>query len=431
MLLVLLLGAYWAWQGSSVETPDKPESYPTSYNIEEISNNNLDVGVSDISSKLISIKTEDLHGSLSQEQLNQLNELQVSDFTVVTQEELNDLLPKWETTDVSVSSPPVIANPVNWPHNSVAYFNSIFESNLFAGYRFVGCQYGWYVNGASEQNPMDAIGVSYNYLSRLDGNNEYFEDPNLESGSRLPQDIVDYYFPHSTQFRYVDFAYEDVVPSTADGYEGLVTLTWTRIKESVPVGATLVWENTVCEVQQPSGQTGYTHVTNWETRGYANAFRMVENTLDDRIVPLHRFYNTFKAVHFFTISDRQVSIIQDTLPEYVYEGIVSKVYDEPTGDADVIPIYRFYNPETKAHFFTSSRSQRDRVLSDFPVFIYEGIAFYANNSFATSRRPVYRYYNRDTQVHFYTDNVRSRNTLDTDPRFSNFLYEGISHYYPI
>lgn len=42
-----------------------------------------------------------------------------------------------------------------------------------------------------------------------------------------------------------------------------------------------------------------------------------------------------------------------------------------------IPIYRFFNISTGAHFYTPTASERDAVEDTLPDFISEGIAYYA------------------------------------------------------
>jgi hypothetical protein len=42
-----------------------------------------------------------------------------------------------------------------------------------------------------------------------------------------------------------------------------------------------------------------------------------------------------------------------------------------------IPIYRFFNPITGAHFYTPSTTERDNVENNLSDFQSEGIAYYA------------------------------------------------------
>ena len=42
-----------------------------------------------------------------------------------------------------------------------------------------------------------------------------------------------------------------------------------------------------------------------------------------------------------------------------------------------LPIYRFFNPTTGAHFYTPSEAERDNVEANLPEFQSEGVAYYA------------------------------------------------------
>ncbi len=64
--------------------------------------------------------------------------------------------------------------------------------------------------------------------------------------------------------------------------------------------------------------------------------------------------------------------------------------------------FRFYNPRTGAHFFTTSTSERDSVLRQSPHFQYEGVAFYTSATQAPGLKPVHRFFGLDSGVHFYT-----------------------------
>jgi len=44
----------------------------------------------------------------------------------------------------------------------------------------------------------------------------------------------------------------------------------------------------------------------------------------------------------------------------------------PTGTK---PVYRFFNTQTRAHFYTISKEERDWVINTLPQYVYEGIAW--------------------------------------------------------
>lgn len=92
-----------------------------------------------------------------------------------------------------------------------------------------------------------------------------------------------------------------------------------------------------------------------------------------------------------------------------------------------ITVYRFYHYKTGSHFYTTSESEKERVITRMAsTYRYEGYKFAGwKSSDGQSRVPVERFYNKNTGTHFYTisptESARLKNT-------SNFRYEGIAYY---
>ncbi|MCB4824163.1 hypothetical protein, partial [Roseicella aerolata] len=59
-----------------------------------------------------------------------------------------------------------------------------------------------------------------------------------------------------------------------------------------------------------------------------------------------------------------------------YEGIAYQAFS--SAEAGQMSLFRFYNPTTGAHFYTTSVAERDSVMANLPMFNYEGIAFYVD-----------------------------------------------------
>jgi peptidoglycan hydrolase-like amidase len=105
-------------------------------------------------------------------------------------------------------------------------------------------------------------------------------------------------------------------------------------------------------------------------------------------VPIYRFYNPTSGDHFYTTSNTAHT-------GYNNEGIVFYLYSTQTNGTS--PIYRFYNPTNGDHFYT---------FSNTPHYGYnnEGVVFYAFNTQSAQPgiSPVYRFYNSSNGDHFYT-----------------------------
>lgn len=81
-------------------------------------------------------------------------------------------------------------------------------------------------------------------------------------------------------------------------------------------------------------------------------------------------------------------------------------------------MYRLYNPNSGEHFYSSSKSERNSLVS--AGWEYEGIGWVA----PTSGTPVYRLYNPCAGDHVYTADSGERDTLKN----AGWKYEGICWY---
>lgn len=79
-------------------------------------------------------------------------------------------------------------------------------------------------------------------------------------------------------------------------------------------------------------------------------------------------------------------------------------------DPDFVPLYRTYNPKSGGHFYTSSLSERNTVVSW--GFRDEGVAFLVSKRKTSSdMAPVQRLYNPNNGRHYYTANVAEKDYL--------------------
>ena len=63
------------------------------------------------------------------------------------------------------------------------------------------------------------------------------------------------------------------------------------------------------------------------------------------------------------------------MPDFTFEGTAFSAYETEVEGA--IPVYRFFNDITGAHFYTPSVAERDSVEENLPDYQSEGIAYYA------------------------------------------------------
>lgn len=146
-------------------------------------------------------------------------------------------------------------------------------------------------------------------------------------------------------------------------------------------------------------------------------------------VVMHRYYNPTKGVHFYTDNTDAMS----RFPTYEYEKEAFRIFPKSNaaayaGNSDIVPVYRFYNPETGAHFYTANESQANRVKANYsPPFVYEGIKFYVYKADSNLGTELQKFFNPNTGAHFFTAFSGEINSLLTNPTFSAiFQDEGVA-----
>ncbi|WP_062111611.1 family 16 glycosylhydrolase [Aureimonas sp. AU40] len=140
---------------------------------------------------------------------------------------------------------------------------------------------------------------------------------------------------------------------------------------------------------------------------------------------VYRFFNKDNGMHFFTSSAAERDAVIKTLPQYRFEG---EAFDGAgAGAAGTIDVFRFFNKTTGAHFYTANVAERDQVIRTLANFDYEGVAYKAYASGENgAHEELYRFYNKQTDAHFYTANEAERDAIiHTLPSYS---YEGVAYY---
>jgi hypothetical protein len=137
--------------------------------------------------------------------------------------------------------------------------------------------------------------------------------------------------------------------------------------------------------------------------------------------PVFRFFNTQTSAHFYTASASERDHVLATWPQFVYEGTAFFAAAAPS--PGTLSIYRFYNTQTGAHFYTASVAERDHVLATWPQFLYEGVRFYAFADSEPGSVKLYRFFNTQTGAHFYTTQDDERDAVDQ--HLPQFVDEGV------
>lgn len=143
-------------------------------------------------------------------------------------------------------------------------------------------------------------------------------------------------------------------------------------------------------------------------------------------VPVYRFFNTWSGAHFYTSSAEERDSVTANLPQFVYEGIAFQVSE--SAQSGLSPVYRFFNRRTGIHFYSISDEEKAFIEASLPQFAYEGVAYYASKVLGDGYRPLYRFYQFNKGVHFYTvDEVEKDRVRATLPQYA---FENAAYYVP-
>ncbi len=140
---------------------------------------------------------------------------------------------------------------------------------------------------------------------------------------------------------------------------------------------------------------------------------------------VYRFYNTQTTAHFYTTNQTEVDNILATMPQFHLDGVAFQAAGSYT--PGLSPVYRFYNSRTGVHFYTISESEKANVLATLPQFVLEGPAYYASQVSGKGLTPLYRFYVPSRGFHFYTANETEKNSIQANLS-ATYTYEGIGYY---
>ncbi len=149
-------------------------------------------------------------------------------------------------------------------------------------------------------------------------------------------------------------------------------------------------------------------------------------------VPVYRFWSDKYNHHFYTASLDEKNYVISHYPDAVwhYEGIGFNAYS--TQESGTVPVYRFWSSKYNGHFYTASQSEKDYVSSHYPsnVWNYEGITFYAYPAQEANTTPVYRFWSNQYNGHFYTSSQSEKDYILSHYPSNVWSYEGIAWWVP-
>jgi hypothetical protein len=166
--------------------------------------------------------------------------------------------------------------------------------------------------------------------------------------------------------------------------------------------------------------------------GRSNANLAINDT-DPDVINVYRFWSKQNGAHFYTTSEieRDSVVLKFTDFQFKFEGVGQKTYSTQKGSST--GVYRFYSKKNKAHFYTSSANERDKVMAEFSDFEwrYEGVFGYAYTTAQPNSSPIYRFYSKKNGAHFYTTAISERNSIINNFTDFEWKYEGEDWHQPV
>jgi len=142
---------------------------------------------------------------------------------------------------------------------------------------------------------------------------------------------------------------------------------------------------------------------------------------------VQRFWSPgFQNAHFYTINDLEASTVMHD-PNWTYEGTAFVVAAAPDQvcPAGYPPVYRFWSPVFRSHFFTVDQAEYQHIVSSDRNWTYEGIAYCAAKAQDSDAVPLTRFWSPVYRKHFFTTNTDEITRLRyNDPAWQ---YEGTAY----
>ena len=144
------------------------------------------------------------------------------------------------------------------------------------------------------------------------------------------------------------------------------------------------------------------------------------------VVPVYRFFNTRTQAHFYTTSATERDQIRNTLPQFQYEGEAFSAMG--AAGAGLSPVHRFFNTQTGVHFYTISDDEKNHIQATLPQFRYEGVAYHASKVAGAGLIPLHRFYLATRGFHFYSASPTEAAYIKTT--LPQYVYEGVAYHVP-
>lgn len=157
----------------------------------------------------------------------------------------------------------------------------------------------------------------------------------------------------------------------------------------------------------------------WQMEG--PAFHAFKTNATGRI-PVYRLWNNKYQRHFYTPDTKERDWLVNS-GEWKAEGTAFFVGKPTTCYENTCPVFRLWNDTAKQHFYTRDFGEVMSLLTKNTKWKSEGVEFYAHSSAAAGRIAIYRFYNPNTGAHYFSQSQTAKS--------APWVREGIAFYaYP-
>jgi lysyl endopeptidase len=140
--------------------------------------------------------------------------------------------------------------------------------------------------------------------------------------------------------------------------------------------------------------------------------------------PVYRFFIPQSGVYFYTIyASERDSILATLANVFTYEGIA--FYASPTPTPGYNAITRFRNNLNGSYLYTISDVEKASILQNYPQYVLEGTAWYAEQGSAGGSLPLYRF-RTNNGSHIYTAYESEKASILAN--YTSFVLEGPAYY---
>ena len=147
------------------------------------------------------------------------------------------------------------------------------------------------------------------------------------------------------------------------------------------------------------------------------------------LLPVYRFWSPVYRGHFYTMSEAEKNnIIAKLAHDWTYEGVAYYAFSSAT--VHTVPVYRFWSARFKGHFYTISENEKNSIIANLSHdWSYEGVTYHVYSSYVVDSMPVYRFWSPRYRHHFFTISEQEKNNIIANLSF-DWNYEGIAFYVP-